>query len=255
MCMVVLAPTLAPWAARTIQTPLVRSCTDRPSRSLKRAVSLPLCAVSHRHVKVAVPGTWPEHTDVLCWHCCHPFDGPPIPMPTKYDDKRHVFLVHGTFCSWSCVKKYNTCSTSHLSGVRSMFITKMFLECTKGTTGSLVPRLRLGQTKPIIVPAPPREALKAFGGWMTIDEFRSTGDVYASIPHNMLVTPPNVQKMPSPTNPRSLVAEGHVSYEDVTTKNEMVRSNITNSNLRRNKPLEKQNGLMKMWGLTVEAHS
>ena len=41
-----------------------------------------------------------------CWWCCHPFEGTPLNIPVKYDDRRKKFNTAGNFCSWSCMKSY-----------------------------------------------------------------------------------------------------------------------------------------------------
>ena len=69
------------------------------------SAGLPLASVARKHdaqqqghagtaVRVSCEAAdWPAATDVLCWHCCHAFDGPPLPLPIKYDDRRDVFHV------------------------------------------------------------------------------------------------------------------------------------------------------------------
>lgn len=105
--------------------------------------------------------SWPDNPgNVCCWHCCHPFEGQPIPLPTAYDSRRDAFRVMGVFCSWSCAKAYNRdnmrqhTSTSHLLTL-----------LRKRATGVLAHT----------TPAPPRQTLTMFGGPLTIDEFRQRG--------------------------------------------------------------------------------
>ena len=43
---------------------------------------------------------WPLSTDLLCYNCCHKFDGVPVPIPTILDKKRNIYFCHGNFCSW-----------------------------------------------------------------------------------------------------------------------------------------------------------
>ena len=50
---------------------------------------------------------WPTSTNLLCYNCCNPFEGVPVPIPTLYDDKRNIYFCHGNFCSWQCSKAYN----------------------------------------------------------------------------------------------------------------------------------------------------
>lgn len=50
---------------------------------------------------------WPLKTRILCYNCCHAFEGVPVPLPTIYDKKRNIYFCHGNFCSWRCSKAYN----------------------------------------------------------------------------------------------------------------------------------------------------
>lgn len=104
------------------------------------------------------PSTWPTHTDVCCWHCCHPFEGPPVPLPTSYDSRLDAFGVVGTFCSFSCAKAYNY--DSNKTHVATMHLITLLRKRATGVVGG-------------IVPAPPRRMLQMFGGPMSIEEFRA----------------------------------------------------------------------------------
>ena len=99
---------------------------------------------------------WPESTDLLCWHCCHAFDTTPVPGVCASDDKRAIVKVCGVFCTWSCSKAWMLRQGlhRHVSTLRQIY------------------RAAGGQDT-TIQPAPPREALCAFGGNIGIDEFRS----------------------------------------------------------------------------------
>lgn len=101
---------------------------------------------------------------------------------------------------------------------------------------------------PMIKPAPPREALKVFGGWMSIEQFRGCRKTYTLIPQNVLMQPPVVEEVPAHRRPRSTkTLTDEVSYTDVMTQNEMVRS----SGLKRKKPLAKHNLLVKTLGVQI----
>jgi hypothetical protein len=104
---------------------------------------------------------WPDSCDVCCWWCCHPFKGVPCTLPTKYDSHRKRFTFCGLFCSWGCVKAYNFDRSDH----------KKF-ECS--SLISLLLQQLYGSAVAIRVkPAPPRQCLKMFGGYLDIDSFRS----------------------------------------------------------------------------------
>lgn len=189
-----------------------------------------------RRLRVAVGGTnesgYPRRTDQWCWYCCHPFDGQPLPMPMKHDDRRDVFHVKGTFCSWACMKAYNLESTSYMKAVCANVITLFHRRCTGQLRG--------------IRPAPPRHALKVFGGTMTIDEFRAASGKpleYCVLPPRMVLHHHVIQETrqaaagsrrakPAP----DLAAQ--VDFKDVATKNETLR-------LKRPKPLQNNRNLLE----------
>ena len=124
----------------------------------------------------AADGTeaWPTSTDLCCWHCCHAFDGPPVPLPVSHDPATDTFIVTGTFCSFSCAKAYNSDNMKrHVSTMHLLTLLK------KRATG------KLGG----IAPAPPRRMLSMFGGQMSIDEFRArgeTGECCSFLPAKMM---------------------------------------------------------------------
>ncbi len=118
--------------------------------------------------------TWPEKTDIHCWWCCHKFDCAPCTMPTKYDPLRKRFNFTGIFCSWNCVKANNFNMNDHLKYQRSELITLLIQQM-------------YGITKAInIKPAPPRQCLKMFGGYLSIDEFRNGSSGVESYKLNLL---------------------------------------------------------------------
>jgi hypothetical protein len=214
-------------ALAVIQTPLIND----------PAPSMPIALIRQGTVRVVEQGRWPTSSSVLCWHCCHPFTGPPLPMPTHYDDRLDIFHVTGTFCSWECMKAYNLDSRSHASGRIDVTITSMFRKvCTiRGTTRG-------------IRSAPPRIKLEAFGGDMTIDEFRSTNKTFAFLPPKLILHQPVIEEIPArlrPTPPAQTL-NAAVSFQDVTVQNDMVK-------LRRTKPLASQNLLVKALGVQVGA--
>ena len=101
---------------------------------------------------------WPEKTDVCCWHCCHKFDSSPCFIPKIWDEKRNRINFFGVFCSWSCAKTYNSGMGDHKSAERCTLLTMV----VRKIVGKYVK----------ITPAPPRQSLKMFGGYLSIDEFR-----------------------------------------------------------------------------------
>jgi hypothetical protein len=97
----------------------------------------------------------------LCWHCCHACgpSGLRLPMPIDHDERTDVFTVVGAFCSFACMKAYNSGRKSSRKDVNylniSLFARRFYGKCTR------------------IPPALPRTNLAAFGGAMGIEEFRA----------------------------------------------------------------------------------
>lgn len=108
--------------------------------------------------------TYPETTDVLCWHCCHPFEGRPLPMPISYSDSEAAFRVYGVFCSFGCMHGYLRDNRGSIPGCSGATIGMTVFDFFKKMTGCQDPRK--------VPKAPPRCLLKTFGGYMTLEEFR-----------------------------------------------------------------------------------
>lgn len=215
-------------ACSVIDTPLVAAAAA-PAGS-----PLPLKRASdNRHVvRVVERGDWPTSTSTLCWYCCHPFDGPPLPLPLRYDDRRDVWHVIGTFCSWACMKSYNLDSSSYMRHVNSTYITLLHKRCTGRLEG--------------IRPAPPRLTLKAFGGTLSIEEFRGTDKQLELVPPRMIVHRPVVEEIPARLRerPTHQQMQDSVSFKDATAQNDMLR-------LRRPKPLTSHNLLVRTMGVQI----
>lgn len=97
--------------------------------------------------------------ETWCWWCCHPFKGPAIHAPYRYDDRRQHFDTLGNFCSWECAKAYLIDQGDSRSGERQMYLALMKRHAVKKYTP--------------IRSAPKRILLDVFGGPLSIEEFRS----------------------------------------------------------------------------------
>ncbi|ABT15046.1 hypothetical protein NY2A_B647R [Paramecium bursaria Chlorella virus NY2A] len=116
---------------------------------------LPLFDITY--IEITKPEIFVEK---LCWHCCHKVPGITLQYPFSYDEKRDVFKVGGQFCSWECIKGFSRDKmSSAVSGIHQMNIRYYRKKIT-------------GLTTPVIA-APPFMTLKAFGGHLSIDEFRN----------------------------------------------------------------------------------
>ena len=111
-----------------------------------------------------------------CWWCCHPFEGTPLNMPVKYDDRRKTFNTTGNFCSWSCMKTYAL--DKYGCGKGSMITSNMVM---------MRRRMYEKQALDRVVPAPWRYRLKVFGGDMTIEDYRQIDN--GSFPNDIMLDP------------------------------------------------------------------
>lgn len=101
---------------------------------------------------------WPQNTSVACYWCCHRFHTPPFGIPVNIHDE--VFHVYGCFCSIECAAAYNFKMHDSIDEMWERY----------HLMNILMRRLDMGD---FVTPAPDRLALKMFGGFMDIDEFRN----------------------------------------------------------------------------------
>lgn len=123
---------------------------------------------------------WPQSTDIYCWWCCFPFETRPVPIAAKFH--KSTFKVYGNFCSFNCAKAHLLNSNKNMTNMLSL---NLFLY--KKMTGS--PAFNTDIGPPVIVPAPPREMLKIFGGPFSIEEFRESSlqlKEYKAYPFNCI---------------------------------------------------------------------
>jgi hypothetical protein len=124
---------------------------------------------------------WPTKCDICCWWCCHKFDNIPCTIPTNYDPHRKRYTFMGIFCSWNCAKSYNFNMVDHKKQERNTLLT-LLIKDLYGIQECLNIKV-----------APPREALKMFGGYLDIEEFRSRYDkvssYYINLPSNLFIFP------------------------------------------------------------------
>lgn len=111
--------------------------------------------------------------EAWCWWCCHLI--PPSKLarlPIDYDEKAKQYVTTGQFCSVGCMKSYNNNSNTTMMNKYNinMLISRYIQECTNDAL--------------VEIPcAPPRHALKVFGGSMSIEEFRKNKDIiYMTFP-------------------------------------------------------------------------
>lgn len=117
------------------------------------------------------------HKSNVCYWCCHAFQNESIGLPVKL--KNNQFHVCGHFCSFECAASFNFNSTELGQNVwESYHLLNMMAR-------------QMGIKKPI-TQATSRYALKMFGGWMDIEEFRTNNVQFVPLPVPMI---PIVQVM------------------------------------------------------------
>lgn len=117
---------------------------------------------------------WLEKTDVCCWWCCHSFDTVPIGLPVDY--KNDKFRVNGIYCSFACMKAENNDKKLYKDSLIKFLYIKLTNDYDK---------------RKYIKPAPPRCALKMFGGELSIEDFRKNSNenkIYKLIEYPMFIS-------------------------------------------------------------------
>lgn len=99
--------------------------------------------------------------NTCCFWCCHPFDTAPCVLPHYFDDVNYIFHGTGYYCSFNCALAHAV----PLHGKQDQrLLTKMLYRATAARDQQSPVRL--------LIPAPPRETLRIFGGIWDIAEFR-----------------------------------------------------------------------------------
>ena len=107
-------------------------------------------------------GTWPRQTDRACLWCTEGFPWVPVGVPRAYNERKDKFTLKWAFCSFNCAKAY-MCDKGMKTDLLFYMAQRLF-----GSGHETSERLAG------IREAPPREALRKFGGPLDIDQFRST---------------------------------------------------------------------------------
>ena len=195
----------------------------KPNRILKKN----LRNILYEFINANNDKTWPESTNIYCWWCCHPFNGPPCAVPEYYRKER--FYVNGCFCSFNCAASYNFSKNDNNMWERYSLLNLMYKKL-------------FNQKFVKINMAPPREILKIFGGYMSIEEFRETS--LKNDKNYKVIKPPLISIIPK--------IEENISNTNKTLKNNfpLVNENIlkkteNNLKLKRNKPVTNPNSTLQ----------
>ena len=176
------------------------------------------------------PKNLPQKTDLWCWWCCHPFETIPVALPIHYDPLKDMFELAGNFCCFSCCKAYSINSPNN----SSMYTSNIKLLAMK-----------MGiPAKTCIMAAPPRQVLKVFGGYLSIEEFRDKIKNFVAIKlltSNQFISTQVIEE----SNPQT--------KETIVPIHTTQDQSMDTFALKRTKPLKKQKGTLEFaMGLTVK---
>ena len=101
-----------------------------------------------------------DKTNIACWWCTYNFDCMPFFIPDSYDANTNAYNVFGCFCSVNCALAYNVKMNDYKIWDRHNLIVMLY----KTIFGK--------EEKVELSPAPPKECLERYGGYMTIEKFR-----------------------------------------------------------------------------------
>lgn len=104
-----------------------------------------------------------KHENIVCWHCCHAFEGSGFRLPRSYDASEKIYHVFGCYCSANCAKAYILEHSTFDRGYQMNVFVRMLREVYGIDTS--------------VIEAPPRISLKMFGGPFDIDTFRTQKNV------------------------------------------------------------------------------
>ena len=171
--------------------------------------------------------TWPESTNTHCWWCCHQFTCMPCSLPEYY--KKDKFYVSGCYCSFNCTASYNFSKNDDDMWERYSLLNLMY----KKLYNQKLTKINL---------APPRETLKMFGGYLSIEEFREN-----SLKNDktfVVIKPPLISIIPK--------IEENISNSGKNFKNNNIQINESilnktqnNLKLKRSKPVTNPNSTLQ----------
>ena len=190
-----------------------------------RIVKKKLKNILYEFINANNENTWPETTNIYCWWCCHPFSWMPCALPEYY--KKEKFYVNGCFCSFNCTASYNFSKNSNDMWEKYSLLNLMY----KKLYNEKFIKINL---------APPREVLKIFGGYMTIEEFRENS--YKNEKTFSVIKPPLISIIPK--------IEENINNKNIKNNLLNVNENILNKTqntlkLKRNKPVTNPNSTLQ----------
>ena len=205
----------------------INQAWQHDSKNNNKIIKKNLRNILYEFINANNTNVWPEKTHISCWWCCHSFDNIPCSLPQFY--KREKFYVKGIFCSFNCAASYNFNNSDNDMYEKYSLLNLMY----KKLYNKNFVKINL---------APPRETLKMFGGYLSIDEFREN-----ALENNKLfnvISPPLISIIPKieeSVNHNKVF--GHTLVNGV---NENILNKTQNSlKLKRNKPVTNPNNTLQ----------
>lgn len=163
---------------------------------------------------------WPQKTSLSCWWCRHGFNTVPVAIPCDYHDNK--FVVDGCFCSFEC-------ALAHMYDENNYTWETIYL--IKQMAKKMGIRLNIKKY------APSWKSLKAYGGSLSIEQFRSK-----------VCTNLNTNVMSYPIISRKTIMEIHPNIK--STKSTKAKSKVIfNKKKKSTKKTKKKNALEKSMGI------
>ncbi len=131
--------------------------TDKDDFKINKVLKKNLKNIMYEFIHSNSEKVWPESTNIHCYWCCHSFGNTPTCLPEYF--KKGKFYVSGCFCSFNCAASYNFSKNDEDIWERYSLLNLMY-------------KKMYNQNFIRIPLAAPREVLKTFGGYLSIDEYR-----------------------------------------------------------------------------------
>ena len=166
--------------------------------------------------------SWPVKTDVYCYWCCHSFDTPPVPLPSKLLNNK--YYVTGCFCSFNCAAAYNFDKDYSNKWDRYSLLHLLY----KNIYDIKFKNITL---------SPPRETLKIFGGHLSITEYRK--NLIGNTKSYKIVSPPIISMIPKIEENTTRILKNNSTFIPVN-KNLINKASLS-LKLKREKPITETN--------------
>ena len=195
-----------------------------PNNSIKKKNITPIMIYFNEYNKRK---EWPKVSNIKCFWCCHNFDNIPCALPFSYSD--NTFYVFGNFCAPECAAAYNFESGADDKDIWERYSLLNHLYSLIYDIPDLTIKL-----------APPKLALKIFGGTLTVEDFRECNTDY--LKNYKIVLPPMVSIIPSLEEIKKDTLRKKDSYY-VPIDKERIKKVHNDLRLKRNKPMTNRNTL------------